>query len=104
MTTFPAALGLAAGTLVSLVPLTLAAAGPAAADPGGDNHTFVMERIDTTPSALPRRPRPVPHGPGGSMAETGGNGERLWLLGGLTLALAATGLVAKAALRDRGDH
>ncbi|MFI8325836.1 hypothetical protein [Streptomyces sp. NPDC085529] len=38
---------------------------------------------------------------GGSMAETGGNGERLWLLGALAVVLAATGLVAKAAMRDR---
>jgi hypothetical protein len=37
------------------------------------------------------------------MASTGGDGERLWLLGGLALALAGTGLVAKAALRGRRD-
>ncbi|MFF9016415.1 hypothetical protein ACF09C_26025 [Streptomyces sp. NPDC014870] len=73
---------------------------------------------DTTPSPAPttHQPRPTPHepagphepggphGPGGSMAETGSSGERLWLLGGLALALAATGLVAKAALRGRRDH
>ncbi|WP_189806918.1 DUF11 domain-containing protein [Streptomyces tanashiensis] len=39
----------------------------------------------------------------GSMAETGSNGERLWLLGALAVALAATGLVAKAAMRGRRD-
>ncbi|MFG2771901.1 DUF11 domain-containing protein [Streptomyces sp. NPDC048350] len=53
----------------------------------------------------PHEPRPdapdAPHGTGGSMAETGSSGERLWLLGGLALALAATGVVAKAALRSR---
>ncbi|MFE5618488.1 hypothetical protein [Streptomyces sp. NPDC056524] len=49
-------------------------------------------------------PRPTaPHGPGGAMAETGSSGERLWLLGGLALALAATGVVAKAALRGRRE-
>ncbi|MFF8280163.1 hypothetical protein ACF05T_29440 [Streptomyces lateritius] len=51
-----------------------------------------------------RQPRPVPHGPGGSMAETGSHGERLWLLGGLALALAATGVVAKAAMRGRREN
>ncbi|MEV6201703.1 hypothetical protein AB0M64_17260 [Streptomyces sp. NPDC051771] len=40
-------------------------------------------------------------GPGGSMAETGAHGERLWLLGALAVVLAATGLVAKAAMRGR---
>ncbi|MFD4374111.1 hypothetical protein [Streptomyces sp. NPDC058486] len=40
-------------------------------------------------------------GDGGSMAETGSDGERLWLLGALALVLAATGLVAKAAMRGR---
>ncbi|MFF2779043.1 isopeptide-forming domain-containing fimbrial protein [Streptomyces sp. NPDC058052] len=40
-------------------------------------------------------------GSGGSMAETGGDGERLWLLGALAVVLAATGLVAKAAMRGR---
>ncbi|MFF8836361.1 DUF11 domain-containing protein [Streptomyces sp. NPDC015130] len=40
----------------------------------------------------------------GSMAETGGSGERLWLLGALGVALAATGLVAKAAMRDHHDR
>ncbi|WP_318208573.1 hypothetical protein [Streptomyces sp. SJL17-1] len=52
----------------------------------------------------PPAPAPGPHGNGGgSMAETGGNGERLWLLGALGLALAATGVVAKAAMRGRRE-
>ncbi|MFE5481822.1 hypothetical protein [Streptomyces sp. NPDC056527] len=61
----------------------------------------------TSPTPIPdpdpttHQARPAAHGPGGSMAETGGNGERLWLLGGLALALAATGVVAKAAMRSR---
>ncbi|WP_229819230.1 DUF7927 domain-containing protein [Streptomyces lateritius] len=55
------------------------------------------------PDATTQQPRPVPHGPGGSMAETGSHGERLWLLGGLALALAATGVVAKAAMRGRRE-
>lgn len=37
------------------------------------------------------------------MAETGRNGERLWLLGALGVALAAMGAVAKAAMRGRRD-
>ncbi|MGW8357462.1 DUF7927 domain-containing protein [Streptomyces wedmorensis] len=61
----------------------------------------------TTAPAPPSSPAPPAHGPqggsAGSMAETGGNGERLWLLGALAVALAATGLVAKAAMRGRRD-
>ncbi|MFF8607898.1 hypothetical protein ACF06X_18355 [Streptomyces sp. NPDC015346] len=57
-----------------------------------------------TPVPATHRPRPVPHGPGGSMAETGSHTERLWLLGGLALALAATGAVAKAAMRGRPEN
>ncbi|MEX0170632.1 hypothetical protein [Streptomyces sp. LMG1-1-1.1] len=56
----------------------------------------------TTAPVRPAPPAPGPQGgrsSSGSMAETGGNGERLWLLGALAVALAATGLVAKAALR-----
>ncbi|MGW6389635.1 DUF7927 domain-containing protein [Streptomyces sp. NPDC055103] len=56
-------------------------------------------------TSVPVAPAPGPHGGnGGSMAETGSNGERLWLLGALGVALAATGLVAKAAMRGRRDH
>lgn len=58
-----------------------------------------------TTSAAPVAPAPGPHGEnGGSMAETGSSGERLWLLGALGVALAATGLVAKAAMRGRREH
>ncbi|MFE0653573.1 hypothetical protein ACFVZH_33920 [Streptomyces sp. NPDC059534] len=61
----------------------------------------------TSPTATvqvhPAPPAPGPQGNAGSMAETGGNGERLWLLGALAVALAATGLVAKAAMRGRRD-
>ncbi|MEU4064384.1 hypothetical protein AB0F25_18535 [Streptomyces wedmorensis] len=61
----------------------------------------------TTVPAPPSSPAPPAHGPqagsAGSMAETGGDGERLWLLGALAVALAATGLVAKAAMRGRRD-
>ncbi|MFD7321923.1 hypothetical protein ACFV9D_12720 [Streptomyces sp. NPDC059875] len=57
------------------------------------------------PAPTTHQPRPIPpHGPGGSMAETGSSDERLWLLGGVALALAATGVVAKAALRGRREH
>ncbi|HEY9367333.1 hypothetical protein [Streptomyces sp.] len=34
----------------------------------------------------------------------GAHGERLWLLGGLVLALSGTGAVARAALRGRRDR
>ncbi|MEU4081303.1 hypothetical protein DEJ45_16175 [Streptomyces venezuelae] len=59
----------------------------------------------TAGPASPPPPAPGPHddGRGGAMAATGGNGERLWLLGALGLALAATGVVAKAAMRGRRD-
>ncbi|WP_435974758.1 hypothetical protein [Streptomyces sp. Qhu_M48] len=43
-------------------------------------------------------------GGGGSLAGAGGHGERLWLLGALGLALAATGLVARAAMRGRREN
>ncbi|MEU3429431.1 DUF11 domain-containing protein [Streptomyces gardneri] len=85
------------------------------------------EDPSTSPSASPSAPdsptasaptptSPAPPAPGpqggsdsdsgsgsdsGSMADTGSSGERLWLLGALGVALAATGLVAKAAMRDR---
>ncbi|MEU7511434.1 DUF11 domain-containing protein [Streptomyces sp. NPDC042898] len=59
----------------------------------------------STSTSTPVPPAPGPHGQnGGSMAETGSSGERLWLLGALGVALAATGLVAKAAMRGRRDH
>ncbi|MEU8674228.1 hypothetical protein [Streptomyces sp. NPDC048560] len=51
----------------------------------------------------PQVPRPA-HA---TLAETGGTGERLWLLGGLGLALTGAGAVARAASRGRGrerDH
>ncbi|MFB7031191.1 MULTISPECIES: hypothetical protein [unclassified Streptomyces] len=48
---------------------------------------------------------PAPGAPGKATTppRPRGNEERLWLLGGLVTALAATGLVARAALRDRPD-
>lgn len=93
-----------AGLLAGSLPL--AAAGPAAAEviePLGERASQVRPPW-TTPAPTVRPPRPAPHGPRGSMAGTGAHGERLWLLGGLALALAGTGAVAKAALRGRrGD-
>ncbi|WP_418957770.1 hypothetical protein [Streptomyces tritici] len=38
------------------------------------------------------------------LGAAGHAGERLWLLGGLMLALGATGVVARAALRARRDR
>ncbi|MER8041922.1 hypothetical protein [Streptomyces sp. NPDC094032] len=61
--------------------------------------------IPSTSKPTPPAPHPGPQGGtrGGAMAETGAGGERLWLLGGLGLALAATGLVARAAVRGRRE-
>ncbi|MEU8763638.1 hypothetical protein [Streptomyces sp. NPDC048659] len=56
------------------------------------------------PPAHHTPPAPHPGAHGGTMAETGASGERLWLLGALGLALAATGLVARAAVRGRREH
>ncbi|MEU8521381.1 hypothetical protein [Streptomyces sp. NBC_01216] len=66
--------------------ITAAAVIPSASGPGG--------------SAAPAPAQ----GPGGAPARTGAGGERLWLLGGLALALAATAVVARAAWRGRADH
>ncbi|MFD3532488.1 hypothetical protein [Streptomyces sp. NPDC058664] len=60
--------------------------------------------VKRTPTPSPAPPAPGPRGDGGSTAGTGGNTERLWLLGALALALAATGLVARAATRGGGDR
>ncbi|MBT2439665.1 hypothetical protein J7E93_05925 [Streptomyces sp. ISL-36] len=107
-----AALGLAVGALF------LAVGGPAAAEvvePFGARYDTSVASApafsvpvpdrETTGTASPREAKPGPArpGPGGSMAKTGSAAERLWLLGGLALALAATGVVAKAALRGRRD-
>ncbi|WP_370414083.1 hypothetical protein [Streptomyces fradiae] len=54
----------------------------------------------TAPTTSPSPPPAGPH----AMAETGGAGERLWLLGALGVALAATGAVAMAAVRGGRDH
>ncbi|WP_411071227.1 hypothetical protein [Streptomyces sp. cmx-4-25] len=63
-----------------------------------------------TAGAAPAPPAPVhaspaPGAPGRAVTPPGSRGgeERLWLLGGLVTALAATGLVARAALRDHPD-
>ncbi|MGW4722413.1 hypothetical protein [Streptomyces sp. NPDC004291] len=55
---------------------------------------------------VPAHASPAPGAPGApgkavTPPHPRGNGERLWLLGGLVTALAAAGLVARAALRDR---
>ncbi|MFD5323724.1 hypothetical protein [Streptomyces sp. NPDC127092] len=115
-----AALGLVAGSL------SFAGAGPAAADvvePFGKREAGVHlgdTRPDLgktgrtapqstytpspahTPSALPRLGPPGTNG--GAMAETDAGTERLWLLGALGLALAATGVVAVAATRGRREY
>ncbi|MFJ8664270.1 hypothetical protein [Streptomyces sp. NPDC093600] len=93
-----------AGLLAGSLPLM--AAAPATAEVIGPlgERTGRVQPVWATPAPTLRPARPAPHGPGGSMAQTGAHGERLWLLGGLALALAGTGAVAKAALRGRrGD-
>ncbi|MEV5973772.1 hypothetical protein [Streptomyces sp. NPDC051921] len=61
----------------------------------------------TTPRPAPPSPDPGPragaHG-GAQGGTTTRTGERLWLLGALGLALAATGAVAMAAARARGPR
>ncbi|MFB7585821.1 hypothetical protein [Streptomyces sp. NPDC056169] len=78
------------------------------ASPSGSPSASPSTPLSTSAPAstsTPVPPAPGPHGDnGGSMAETGSSGERLWLLGALGVALAATGLVAKAAMRGRRDH
>ncbi|GAA2788604.1 hypothetical protein [Streptomyces showdoensis] len=102
-----ATLGLMAG------PLSPGGAAPAAARQGTGTTTFAAQRIDpaalgpghgsgTVHVAVPPAPRPAPRG--SVTAGAGANRERLWLLGGLALALAATGLVARAAVRGRRDY
>ncbi|MEU5987006.1 hypothetical protein [Streptomyces sp. NPDC047434] len=107
-----------AGVLTAAA-LLLAAAGPAAADtavpaagpsvvsadeprsaagPAGDRRTEARPAART-----PGRAPAAAHGSGGRMPGTGAGDARLWLLGGLVLALAATGAVARAALRERVD-
>ncbi|MER5202842.1 hypothetical protein [Streptomyces sp. NPDC002825] len=80
-------------------PADLAARCATAASGQGsdDNNTFVLRNRPAPPTPGPRG------GHAGSTAETGRSGERLWLLGALAVALAATGLVAKAAMRGRRD-
>ncbi|MFD3661915.1 hypothetical protein ACFWVF_15155 [Streptomyces sp. NPDC058659] len=79
-------------------------------DPASPTASASPSSPSVSPSAsastsAPVAPAPGPHGQNGdSMAETGSNGERLWLLGALGVALAATGLVAKAAMRDRRER
>ncbi|MFF6887651.1 hypothetical protein ACFY9F_31210 [Streptomyces sp. NPDC012421] len=87
------------------------------ASPSGEPRQTAPEtgRPSERPATDPAAPAPGPDhgggaggdatwsggGDGGSMAETGADGERLWLLGALAVVLAATGLVAKAAMRGR---
>ncbi|MEF9884461.1 DUF7927 domain-containing protein [Streptomyces sp. P9-A4] len=76
---------------------------PTAPDPTPTPTDDPKPPVTDEPSS-PAPPAPGPHGNrSGLMAETGGNGERLWLLGALGLALAATGVVARAAMRGRRD-
>ncbi|MFC9249596.1 hypothetical protein ACFT7S_37795 [Streptomyces sp. NPDC057136] len=65
--------------------------------------SFPTGLVASAPAAavqVTEAPRPA-HG---SPAETGGNSERLWLLGGLGLALTGAGAVACAAARGRGHE
>ncbi|MFG2872873.1 hypothetical protein [Streptomyces sp. NPDC048338] len=71
-----------------------------AAGPAGDDRQPGARLAERTPGRAPV----AAHGSRGRMPGTGAGDPRLWLLGGLVLALAATGAVARAALRERGDH
>ncbi|MFJ7068781.1 hypothetical protein [Streptomyces sp. NPDC101115] len=119
------ALGLVTGAL------SFAGAGPAAAgtvEPSGEREAGVylgdartglgkagrtapMITYTSSPAHTPSAiPRPGPHGgaaAGGRATAATGTGtgtERLWLLGALGLALAATGVVAVAAMRGRREY
>ncbi|MFF9504407.1 hypothetical protein [Streptomyces sp. NPDC014656] len=82
-------------------------------DPATDPSTDPTDPAPSPSVTTAAAPAPGPGAPGGggsstggggadgSMAETGSDGERLWLLGALAVVLAATGLVAKAAMRGR---
>ncbi|RSS45588.1 hypothetical protein [Streptomyces sp. WAC08241] len=60
--------------------------------------------VPALPASVSASPAPGAHGGRSvSPARARGGEERLWLFGGLVTALAATGLVARAALRDRTD-
>ncbi|MGW4699632.1 DUF7927 domain-containing protein [Streptomyces sp. NPDC004285] len=76
-----------------------------APDPEASSPEPAAPPTDPVSPPSPAPPAPGPQGDrhAGSMAETGSSGERLWLLGALAVALAATGLVAKAAMRGRRD-
>ncbi|MEW1691624.1 hypothetical protein ACIQOF_11180 [Streptomyces sp. NPDC091265] len=106
---------LAALTLLSTAVSGPAQATPAAAvapftvryDEGGQGGAGTLGNtvaLDDTPTRQHRPALPAPPaGQGtGSMAETGANRERLWLLGGLALALVAAGSIAFAVSRRRG--
>ncbi|MFJ7127367.1 hypothetical protein [Streptomyces sp. NPDC098101] len=82
------------GRALAVAGLTLVAWAPAPADAAAPA------------PPVPAHASPVPGAPGApgkavTPPRSRGNEERLWLLGGLVTALAATGLVARAALRDR---
>ncbi|MFF6867324.1 hypothetical protein ACIPQA_13595 [Streptomyces sp. NPDC090109] len=80
------------GRALAVAGLTAVAWAPAAAD--------------AAPAPpVPAHASPAPGAPGApgkavTPPHPRGNEERLWLLGGLVTALAAAGLVARAALRD----
>ncbi|MGW0117677.1 hypothetical protein [Streptomyces sp. NPDC003327] len=65
--------------------------------------SLTLPLATAAPAAAVSRPAPPVRAELPELAETGGNAERLWLLGGLGAALAGTGIVAKAAMRGRRD-
>ncbi|MFB7863783.1 hypothetical protein [Streptomyces sp. NPDC056069] len=71
----------------------------APAAPNGGPHAGPNAGPNAGPHAGPNA-GPHGDGQGGVTAHTG---ERVWLLGGLGLALAATGVVARAAIRSRTE-
>ncbi|MEV7673525.1 MULTISPECIES: hypothetical protein [unclassified Streptomyces] len=94
--------GVAAAALLATA--TGAAPAPAPESVSAPPASVSPASVSALPASVPASPAPGAHG-GRSVtpARARGGEERLWLFGGLVTALAATGLVARAALRDRTD-
>ncbi|MET9929564.1 MULTISPECIES: hypothetical protein [unclassified Streptomyces] len=82
---------------MSAASVSASPASPASAAPSPASALAVPASVSASPAPGAHGGRPV------TPARARGGEERLWLLGGLVTALAATGLVARAALRDRTD-
>ncbi|MFJ4339440.1 hypothetical protein [Streptomyces sp. NPDC088915] len=95
------AAGVAAASLLATAP-GAAPAPPTSVSPASVSASPAS--VSVSPASVSASPAPGAHGGRPvTPARARGGEERLWLLGGLVTALAATGLVARAALRDRTD-